>query len=177
MSLTKRQKTLSAVFLIGLVALVTDRTILRPQGGPQAASADPLPAPIGGAGSSRATCPRRAADAARYRGATAEPACLRSGSRARGRCAIRSLCRPPGPILAPGREGRTTDASAGIRRRHQFRAVVGAGRAIGCPGGRQLSDPGTVPRRFHARLGRLSFRSVRARRPAGDAPSGGPIKG
>ena len=44
MSLSKRQKTLSAVFLIGLVALVTDRTILRPQGGPQAVSADALPA-------------------------------------------------------------------------------------------------------------------------------------
>jgi hypothetical protein len=39
MSLTKRQKTLLAVFLIGLVGLAVDRTILRPQGGPQAASA------------------------------------------------------------------------------------------------------------------------------------------
>ncbi len=39
MSLTKRQKTLSVIFLIGLVGLVVDRTILRPQGGPQAASA------------------------------------------------------------------------------------------------------------------------------------------
>jgi len=39
MSLTKRQKTLSAVFLVGLIGLVVDRTILRPQGGPQAASA------------------------------------------------------------------------------------------------------------------------------------------
>jgi hypothetical protein len=40
MSLSKRQKILSAVFLIGLVGLAADRTILRPRGGPQAASAD-----------------------------------------------------------------------------------------------------------------------------------------
>jgi len=39
MNLTKRQKMLSAVFLLGLVGLVADRTILRPQGGPSAASA------------------------------------------------------------------------------------------------------------------------------------------
>jgi len=42
MSLTKRQKMLSAVFLLGAAGLVADRTILRPQGGPQAASADSL---------------------------------------------------------------------------------------------------------------------------------------
>jgi hypothetical protein len=40
MTLTKRDKTLLIVFLIGLVALVADRTILRPQGGPGAAAAD-----------------------------------------------------------------------------------------------------------------------------------------
>jgi len=39
MNLTKRQKGLSVVFLVGLVAVAADRTILRPQGGPQAASA------------------------------------------------------------------------------------------------------------------------------------------
>jgi hypothetical protein len=43
MSLTKRQKILSGVFLLGVAGLVADRTILRPQGGPQAASADSLP--------------------------------------------------------------------------------------------------------------------------------------
>jgi hypothetical protein len=42
MTLTKRQKTLLAVFLIGLAALVVDRTFLRPQGGAAAASAEPL---------------------------------------------------------------------------------------------------------------------------------------
>ncbi len=39
MSLSKRQKVLLGVFLVGLVGLVADRTILRPQGGPSAASA------------------------------------------------------------------------------------------------------------------------------------------
>ena len=39
MNLSKRQKTLLMVVLVGLVGLVVDRTILRPQGGPQAASA------------------------------------------------------------------------------------------------------------------------------------------
>lgn len=40
MKTTRRQKSLIAVFLIGLVALVVDRTLLRPQGGAAAASAD-----------------------------------------------------------------------------------------------------------------------------------------
>jgi hypothetical protein len=39
MTLTKRNKTLLAVFCIGLIALAADRTILRPEGGPAAASA------------------------------------------------------------------------------------------------------------------------------------------
>ena len=50
MSLSKRQKALSAVFLIGVVALVADRTVLRPQGGPQAASANPRPVATAGIG-------------------------------------------------------------------------------------------------------------------------------
>lgn len=41
MNLTKRHKVFLAVFLVGLVALAADRTILRPAGGPRAASADP----------------------------------------------------------------------------------------------------------------------------------------
>jgi len=40
MNLTKRQKMLSAVFLVGVTGLVVDRVILRPQGGPRAASAE-----------------------------------------------------------------------------------------------------------------------------------------
>lgn len=39
MKLTKRSTILLAVFFLGLVALAADRTILRPQGGPRAASA------------------------------------------------------------------------------------------------------------------------------------------
>lgn len=41
MNLTKRHKILMAIFGAGLAALVADRTILRPAGGPGAASADP----------------------------------------------------------------------------------------------------------------------------------------
>lgn len=39
MTMTKRSTTLMALFLVGLIALAADRTILRPQGGPGAASA------------------------------------------------------------------------------------------------------------------------------------------
>ena len=39
MTLTKRSTGLLTAFLIGLIALAADRTILRPQGGPHAASA------------------------------------------------------------------------------------------------------------------------------------------
>jgi hypothetical protein len=42
MTLTKRQKTLLAIFFVGLAALVVDRTFLRPQGGAVAASANPF---------------------------------------------------------------------------------------------------------------------------------------
>ncbi len=45
MNLSKRQKILLGVFFIGLVGLVADRTILRPQGGPEAASAESSAAP------------------------------------------------------------------------------------------------------------------------------------
>jgi hypothetical protein len=42
MKLGKRQKVFLAIFFIGLLALVVDRTFLRPQGGAQAASAESL---------------------------------------------------------------------------------------------------------------------------------------
>jgi hypothetical protein len=42
MTLTRRQKTLIGIFCVGLTALVLDRVLLRPQGGPGAASADSL---------------------------------------------------------------------------------------------------------------------------------------
>jgi hypothetical protein len=40
-ALTKRQKTLAAVFFLGLVGLGVDRLFLRPQGGAQTAGANP----------------------------------------------------------------------------------------------------------------------------------------
>jgi hypothetical protein len=40
MKLEKRQKMFLAIFFLGLVALVVDRTFLRPQGGARAASAE-----------------------------------------------------------------------------------------------------------------------------------------
>jgi len=42
MKLGKRQKVFLAIFVLGLLALVVDRTFLRPQGGAQAASAESL---------------------------------------------------------------------------------------------------------------------------------------
>ena len=42
MDITGRQKKLLTILLMGLVSLVLDRTILRPQGGPGAASAEVL---------------------------------------------------------------------------------------------------------------------------------------
>ena len=60
MNLTQRQKTLLAVVLVGLVGLVVDRTILRPQGGPQAASAEAATdAPAAGAAPDQNTPARR----------------------------------------------------------------------------------------------------------------------
>lgn len=47
MNLTKRNKSLLAVFFVGLIALAADRTILRPQGGPGAASAASEPGDAG----------------------------------------------------------------------------------------------------------------------------------
>ncbi len=50
MSLSKRQRILVAVFGIGVVALVADRTVFRPSGGPQAASAERRPVSTAGPG-------------------------------------------------------------------------------------------------------------------------------
>jgi hypothetical protein len=122
MSLTKRQKTLSAVFLIGLVGLVVDRTILRPQGGPRAASAEPLSAAMGSAGSSSS-------------GPLPEPAppatvAQRLSQLAGGQPAGSEELRDPFSLplswsdTLAGKEGRTTDAGGAFARRHQFRAVA-----------------------------------------------------
>jgi hypothetical protein len=45
MRLSKRQKVCFVILAVGLGALVVDRTVLRPQGGPAEASADSLQAP------------------------------------------------------------------------------------------------------------------------------------
>jgi len=122
MSLSKRQKTLSAVFLIGLVALVADRTILRPQGGPRAASADPLPASAGGAGSSGS-----------LPGAQEKPpltAAQRLDKLVSGKEAGSEDLRDPFSLpptwsdTTAGNGERTTDPVGGFARRHQLRAVV-----------------------------------------------------
>jgi hypothetical protein len=122
MSLSKRQKALSAVFLIGLVALVADRTILRPQGGPRAASADPLAASVGGAGPS-GNLP------------AVEPAppltvAQRLNKLVSGREAGSEELRDPFSLppswsdTTAGNEERTTDPTGGFVRRHQLRAMV-----------------------------------------------------
>lgn len=55
MTLTRRNRVLFSIFGLGLVALVADRTILRPQGGPASASASQSEAP--GQPSSRPLAP------------------------------------------------------------------------------------------------------------------------
>lgn len=122
MSLSKRQKTLSAVFLIGLVALAADRTVLRPSGGPRAASADPLPAPV-----------RGAAPSGHLPGAQAMPPAtvaqrldkLASGKEA-GSDGLRDpFSLPPSwSDTTAGKGEGSTDTTGGFVRRHQFRAVV-----------------------------------------------------
>jgi hypothetical protein len=122
MSLSKRQKTLSAVFLIGLVALVVDRTILRPQGGPRAASADPLPASVGSAGSSsNLSAPPQTPPAT-----VAQRLNKLTGSQEAGSEELRDpFSLPPfWSDTTAGNEGRTADAGGGFARRHQFRAMA-----------------------------------------------------
>ncbi len=134
MSLSKRQKILSAVFLIGLVALVADRTVLRPAGGPRGLGGraptgetepvgpDPLPASGPGAGPSgrlpaaEATPPATVAQRLDK---------LTSGKEA-GSEALRD------PFSLPlswsdttvGKGERTPDATEAFVQRHQFRAMV-----------------------------------------------------
>ncbi len=122
MSLSKRQKILSAVFLIGLVALAADRTVLRPSGGPRAASADPLPAPVRGAGPSghlseaQATPPATVAQRLDR---------LTSGKEAGSDVLRDPFSLPPSWSDSTAGKGEgTTDTTGGFVRRHQFRAVV-----------------------------------------------------
>ena len=122
MSLSKRQKALSAVFLIGLVALVADRTILRPQGGPRVASADPLPAFAGGAGPS-GNLP--GVEPAPPLTVAQRLTKLVSGQEA-GSAELRDpFTLPPSwSDTTAGNGARTTDPTGEFMRRHQLRAVV-----------------------------------------------------
>jgi hypothetical protein len=135
MSLTKRQKMLSAVFLVGVVGLVADRTILRPQGGPQAASADsgsPTQDVASGNPSvpalPSATVPDRAA------GAQAVPArpdlAERLNDLLAGKVSDPNEPRDPFSLPAawsdtvPVSGERAPDAVRGFIRSHQLRAIV-----------------------------------------------------
>jgi hypothetical protein len=122
MSLSKRQKTLSAVFLIGLVALMADRTVLRPSGGPRAASADTLAASTPGAGPSghlpaaEATPPATVAQRLNK---------LTAGKEAESNALRDPFALPPSwSDTIAGKGERTTDPTGEFVRRHQFRAVV-----------------------------------------------------
>ncbi len=128
MSFSKRQKILSAVFLVGLVGLVADRTILRPQGGPKAASAE-------------SSAP--ASNAARSDGAPAEgdqsarpPLAERLNKllsdRENGVAELRD------PFALPvswsgsgaGNKEKVPDAAGAFARRHQLKAVVVQGQEV-----------------------------------------------
>ncbi len=122
MSLSKRQKTLFAVFLIGLIALVADRTVLRPQGGPSAASAESLPAPVPDTRPSG----RLPADPTPPPATVAQRlARLNSGPPTTLEALRDPFSLPPSwSDSTAGREEKTLDATEVFARRHQFRAVV-----------------------------------------------------
>lgn len=122
MSLTKRQKTLSAVFLIGVVGLVADRAVLRPHGGPQAASADsllvsPTAAPAPDRAPATGSVPARAPLAERLNNLLA--------GRETGPNDLRDpFCLPATWSEAAPENGlRAPDAVRGFVRRHQLKAV------------------------------------------------------
>jgi hypothetical protein len=121
MSLSKRQKTLSAVFLIGLVALVADRTIFRPQGGPRAASADPRPVSVGSAGSSSNLSASQTPPVT-----VAQRLSKLAGGPEAGSEELRDpFSLPPfWSDTTAGNEGRIAEAGGGFARRHQFRAMA-----------------------------------------------------
>lgn len=122
MSLSKRQKMLLAVFLIGLVALVADRTVFRPSGGPRAASADSLPAAVPVVGRSG---PVPAADAPPPATVAQRLEKLTSGQQAGSDPLREPFSLPPSwSDTTAGKEERTLDATDVFVRRHQFRALM-----------------------------------------------------
>ena len=115
-------------------------------------------------------------DAARYRGATVGQTDLRQASRVR--CAARSFLFAALLVrYYRWKRGEGPGPNGGIRAPASVQGRGGAERGIIRSGGRQLSGPGPIPRRFHTRRCRPSFRLVRTRRPAGGAQLGGPMSG
>ncbi len=138
MSLSKRQQILSGVFLVGLVGLVADRTMLRPQGGPKAASAESL-AP--------------ASNVARPGGAPAEgdqtvrpPLVERLNmllpDQENGAAELRDPFRLPVSWAGSvGNKEKTPDAAEAFAHRHQLKAIVVQGQDV-CA---QVDDSFLVP--------------------------------
>ena len=138
MSLSKRQKMLLGVFLVGLVGLVADRTVLRPQGGPQAASAE----------SSAPNAPARSASAladgsSPPRVPLAERLKKLLPDQEDGTVKLRdpfSL-----PVTWPGSRAadgeKAPDAAGAFARKHQLRAVVEQGQEVRA----QVDDTFLVP--------------------------------
>lgn len=132
MSLTKRQKMLAAVFVLGIVGLAADRTILRPQGGPQAASAEASNVAPGS--SSRPASSSAGSPSDRVPGAEAVPArpdlAERLNDLLAGRASDSNELRDPFALpvawsdTAPGTGERTPDAVEEFVRGHQLKAIV-----------------------------------------------------
>jgi hypothetical protein len=123
MSLTKRQKMLSAVFLIGVGGLVADRTILRPQGGLQAASAGSL-------SESSSAVPLAGSVPAAEKASGPVPVAERLNNLSAGKETAPDELRDPFALPRswsdPGAvsEERTVDTTGASLQRHQLRAVV-----------------------------------------------------
>ncbi len=138
MSLSKRQKVLSGVFLVGLVGLVADRTIPRPQGGPKAASAESA-AP--------------ASHTARSNNAPGEgdqstrpPLAERLKKLLPDEEDGAAMLRDPFALPVPwsdsvGNKERIPDAAGAFARRHQLKAVVVRGQDVSA----QVDDSFLVP--------------------------------
>jgi hypothetical protein len=122
MRLSRRQKILSAVFLIGLAALVADRTVLRPRGGPRAVSADSLAA---SAPDARPASHLPAAEVAPPVTVAQRLDKLTSGKEAGSESLRDPFALPPSwSDTTAGNGERTPDATTSFVRKHQFRAVV-----------------------------------------------------
>jgi hypothetical protein len=138
MNLTRRQKALSAVFLVGLAGLVVDRTILRPQGGPSAARAESGP-------------PERAASAARAPAVEPPPGRVLLAQRLDallphgppGSEGVRDPFSLPASWSDNDRAGQKADPDDldAFARRHGLRAVVIQGDGVGA----QVDDTFVVP--------------------------------